>query len=100
MRREKKVAYLIHQQLDEIDEYGKFVDTYSQVIRLSSPVIDGKKTGSRWFSPPVRTSLTAQEFADRYGEVVFDETTGEYVYPRKKRRAKCSKKEKRHIKSL
>jgi len=84
----KKIAHLAYRQVDEVDEYGKYIGTHTEVIRYSSPIVNGEKTGKGWFSLPVRTSLTAQEFADKYEEVVFDETTGEYVYPRKKRRVR------------
>jgi len=80
----KRIAHLVYRQVDEVDEYGKFVDIHFEVVRLTNPVIDGKRTGNGWFAPSVRTSLTAQEFADKHREVVFDETTGEYVYPRQK----------------
>ena len=91
-----KIAYLVYSTVEEKDEYGKFVRVKEILTRYSNPVIDGKFTGHAWFSPPEEVGEDPQTLADRYGEVVFDKDTREYIYPQKQRR-EYAKSERRVI---
>ena len=88
-KKNEKIAHLVYSIEEEIDEYGKFVRSYACLTRYANPVIDSKFTGHAWFSPPEEIGEDPQTLADRYGEVVFDEDTREYIYPQKTKERVC-----------
>ena len=83
--KETKVAHLVYETVDEVDEYGSFVRTKSLLTRYTNPVVNGYFSGYGQFSAPVEVTETPQELANKSGEVIFNKDSREYIFPAKER---------------